>query len=293
MVREVPRPVLPNLTVQQLDYLVAVCEWPTWTIAAAEVGVTPSALSQGLAELERRIGVPLFERAGRRRVVRADAGVVVDHAREVVTATMDLADWARRQRTGTTGAVRLGMIDLAVTHHFRDTLRRHRTRRPAVDLHLQVAPSARLLAELDAGHLDLVVGVPAADTPARPTSWLVREDELVVVAPGPVVDAPAAWGPWVSFPPDSHTRAIAGAALGRLGAPFEVVAESNQPEVLRELTDLGVGWSVLPAVQVPDVDPARVRHLTHRPLHLSVRANARLSPAAEELLDQLRADAGA
>ena len=44
---------LPNLTVQQLDYLVAVVDAPTWADAAARLGVTPSALSQGLAEFER------------------------------------------------------------------------------------------------------------------------------------------------------------------------------------------------------------------------------------------------
>jgi hypothetical protein len=59
---------LPNLSVQQLDYLVAVHDAPTWADAAAAVGVTPSALSQGLSELERRLGVALFARDGRRRV---------------------------------------------------------------------------------------------------------------------------------------------------------------------------------------------------------------------------------
>jgi DNA-binding transcriptional LysR family regulator len=47
---------LPNISVQQLEYLAAVHEAPTWHDAAAAVGMTPSALSQGLAELERRLG---------------------------------------------------------------------------------------------------------------------------------------------------------------------------------------------------------------------------------------------
>mgnify|MGYP003528081699 CR=1 FL=1 len=31
--------------------------------------------------------------------------------------------------------------------------------------------------------------------------------------------------------------------------PFEVVAESHQPEVLAEIIRLGVGWTVLPVIQ--------------------------------------------
>ncbi|MGB1682163.1 MAG: LysR substrate-binding domain-containing protein, partial [Acidimicrobiales bacterium] len=53
-----------------------------------------------------------------------------------------------------------------------------------------------------------------------------------------------AWGPWVLFAQGSHTRAIAEQALRRLGAPTAIVAESNQPEVLRAMVELGVGSTV-------------------------------------------------
>ena len=63
---------LPDLSIRQLEYLVAVAEEPTWAVAAERVGVSASALSQGLAELERRLGVALFDRDGRRRLVRTE-----------------------------------------------------------------------------------------------------------------------------------------------------------------------------------------------------------------------------
>ena len=55
---------LPDLSIRQLEYLIAVAEENTWADASDAVGVTPSALSQGLAELERRVGVSLFDRVG-------------------------------------------------------------------------------------------------------------------------------------------------------------------------------------------------------------------------------------
>ena len=73
--------MLPDLSIRQLEYLVAVDEAATWARAAALVGVSPSALSQGLAELERRLGVALFDREGRRRQLRPAAVPVVAHAR--------------------------------------------------------------------------------------------------------------------------------------------------------------------------------------------------------------------
>ena len=44
---------LPDISIRQLQYLVAVADQPTWAAAAESVGVSPSALSQGLAELDR------------------------------------------------------------------------------------------------------------------------------------------------------------------------------------------------------------------------------------------------
>ena len=41
---------LPDLSIRQLEYLVAVAESPSWAVAAERVGVSPSALSQGLED---------------------------------------------------------------------------------------------------------------------------------------------------------------------------------------------------------------------------------------------------
>jgi DNA-binding transcriptional LysR family regulator len=88
------RSALPDLSIRQLEYLVAAADEPTWALAAQRVGVSPSALSQGLAELERRLGLPLFEAEGRRRVLRRSAAPALDHARRVVALTRDLMDWS-------------------------------------------------------------------------------------------------------------------------------------------------------------------------------------------------------
>ena len=141
-------PRLPNLTVQQLEYLVAAAASPTRAAAAKDLGVTPSALTQGLAELERRVGVPLFERKGRQTSLRPQATEVLAHARRVVAETRDLARWAETRRAGTAGTVRLGTIDAVAIHHRAATIRYHRSVSPGLDLRLTVAPSGALLDSL-------------------------------------------------------------------------------------------------------------------------------------------------
>lgn len=272
---------LPDLSIRQLEYLVAVNEEPNWAAAAERVGVSPSALSQGLSELERRIGVALFDREGRRRVFRPAAAEVLAHARQVVALTTDLAAWAERSRTGASGRLRVGMIDAAALGHYPDVIARFREGHPTVEFRLQVSPSGELLDELESGALDLALCVePAA---GRRGIWMERvmAEELAIITAGEAVPQdPKRWGPWVLFADGSHTRGVIERALVELGAPVNVVTESNQPEVLRAMVALGEGWTVLPKVQAGD--GLRVgRVIAHRNLVLARRDGAAIDPVAE------------
>jgi DNA-binding transcriptional LysR family regulator len=278
---------LPNLSVQQLDYLVAVHDAPTWADAAAAVGVTPSALSQGLAELERRLGVTLFARDGRRRVPTEAAAVVLDHAHAVLARTQDLARWAERRRAGTAGAVRVGMIDAAATIHCAAALAAFRAARPDVDLRLQVSPSGELLRDLAAARLDVAVCVAPAVLPEGVAAVRLLDEDLAVYAPADD-GATSAWGPWVTYPVGSQTRAIVLDALRRSGHPVTVVAESHQPEVLAQMVALGLGWSVLPVAQV-DRSGVQLRRVVadpfvRRTLLVARRADGPADPTVDALV---------
>lgn len=282
--------MLPDLSIRQLEYLVAVDEAATWARAAALVGVSPSALSQGLAELERRLGVALFDREGRRRQLRPAAVPVVAHARQVLGLTADLSRWAERLRRGVAGRVRLGMIDAAAVVHFPEHLRAFRADHPEIDLHIRVSPSGSLLKLLVAGHLDLAVCVaPPREVPGITTRPLQTEPLAVYAPPGRAAGKPTTWGPWVLNPVGSHTRHVVVTQLRRLGAPIDVVAESHQPEVLRELVRLGVGWTVLPSSQASDGQRplTAVRALATRQLVLATRASAVGDPAVQLLATRL------
>lgn len=283
--------MLPDLSIRQLEYLVAVDEAPTWAKAAAAVGVSPSALSQGLAELERRLGVPLFDRESRRRQLRPAALPVVAHARQVLGLAADLARWTDRIKRGAAGRVRIGMIDAAAVVHFPDTLQAFRAGHPDIELLLRVAPSGALLKLLAAGSLDVAVCVaPPRALPGLETRLLRTETLAVYAPPGKTIGSPGTWGPWVLFPAGSHTRHVVVSELRRLGAPLDVVAESHQPEVLREMVRFGAGWTVLPSSQAED-GPRGLAHgraLTTRQLVVATRASAVRDPAVDLFVRQLQ-----
>jgi DNA-binding transcriptional LysR family regulator len=241
---------LPSLTLQQLDYLVAVADAPNWAAAAAARGVTPSALSQGLAELERRLGIGLFERDGRRRVLAPGAEEVLAYARRVTADSEDLARWLDRARSGHAGPFRLGMVDAAALGHWPAALQAFRREHEATPLQLSIAPSGELLRHLQANRLDVAVIVAPPEIPPGIEWTELLSDPLAIYAPpGIEPGPPSTWGPWVSFPATSHTRRLIDQRLMFLGARMEVTSESNQPEVLKEMVRLGLGWTVLPVIQ--------------------------------------------
>ena len=286
----VPRD-LPDISIRQLEYLVAVADSSTWAAAARDVGVSPSALSQGLAELEKRVGIELFESVGRRRHLRASVTPVLDHARQVVALTRDVVVWADRLRLADTGRVSLGMIDVAAVVHFPDVLRSFRSEHGEVDLRLTVASSRSLLDDLQRGRLDLVVCV---EPPEPPTGIdmvpLLSEAMVVYGPPGVTIGDPTTWGPWVLFPSSSHSRRLVTDRLAELGASTVVAAESHQPDVLREMVLLGLGWTVLPRSQGESErgELSVGDQILERRLVIARRSGAVTDPAVEELSRRLR-----
>lgn len=287
---------LPDISIRQLEYLVAVADNPTWAAAADTVGVSPSALSQGLAELERRIGIELFEPHGRRRVLRSTATPVLDHARHVVTLTADVMAWSDRLRFAEAGRINLGMIDVAAVAHFPDVLQSFRTRHPDVELRLTVAPSRSLLDELRRGTIDVVVCVDPPDVPSGlDLTALLTEPMVVYGPPGAAIARSGTWGPWVLFPGDSHTRRLVVDRLAELGVAHDVAAESHQPDVLRKMVLLGFGWTVLPRSQGESErgELAVGPEILERRLVLARRSGSVNDPAVERLAERLRSAAAA
>ncbi|MGA0034981.1 MAG: LysR family transcriptional regulator [Ilumatobacteraceae bacterium] len=282
-----------DIPLRQLEYLVAVADHPTWSAAAASLGVSASALSQGLADLERRIGVQLFDRQGRRRVLTELANTVLQHARTVQSMSHDLAQWAERVNTLKVGSIRVGMLDVGAILHFPEVLRMFRADFPEIGLHLTVAPSSELLAGLRRADFDVIVCVsPSEIPPAVSMTPLLQEDLVVVRPPNVKSRIPSAWGPWVLFPEGSHTRSLIERSLREHGARTHVVAESHQPDVLAQMVSLGLGWGVLPLAQVPEnLDIEIGEPIVTRDLVICQRDGAPQHPGVSVLIQRLQSAA--
>ncbi len=278
--------ITPNLHLQQLAYLRETARQGGLSRAAEALHVSQPALSQALAELERRFGLPLFERAGRGRRLTAAGQEVLQFAEEVLALAGGLSQRLDGYRAGASGPLSVGMIDAASLYVLPEVVRRFRESHPAVSLKLSVATSGELLERLRAYALDLAFVVGPVDDPRLRSTEVLREPLYLYLPADDPGERHAAH--WVLYPEGSRTRAIIDAAFAQAGMRPQVALESGNPQVLRQMVAMGLGWSVLPAA-IAESEPLtsglrRGVLLAERPLHVVRRRTSPVDPRAEAFL---------
>jgi DNA-binding transcriptional LysR family regulator len=276
-------------------YVQATLHARNWTIAASELGVTQSALSQAIAEVERRLGVALFDRRGRNRVPTAAGEAVGTFAANMIAAVDDLTGRLVEIENGSRGVLRVGMIDTAALGLLAEPLRTFRETHPNVRTTLLVEPSVPLTNRVRLGELDVAaVVIPNASFDADPSAFEstpVFNEPIYVYAPPSTPPRTSTWGPWVSYPADSQSRKLIETALLERNKTFVVEAESSNPDVLRQMVRLGVGWCALPAsVAESGSDPLQrfvAQPITHRRIAVLRRRNALENTVVRQFLGSI------
>jgi DNA-binding transcriptional LysR family regulator len=101
-----------NVRIAQLHYVRAVVDLGSLSKAAAALGLTQPALSNGLAALERALGGALFARGPRGALLTDFGRTVLPHIDAVLSAAVSLHDHAARVSGRGEAAVRVGISPL-------------------------------------------------------------------------------------------------------------------------------------------------------------------------------------
>lgn len=228
-----------GVTVVQLRSLCAVVEHGSVTAAAAQLWVTPSAVSAAVIALQRELGVALLAKDGRGVQVTPAGRVFAGYARTVLGLLDEAIGAAAAADDPATGRVRIAAVTTAAEHVLPAALASFRGEHPAVALDLEVAPRDRVWAMLAAHETDVVVaGRPPAGNAGRLRG--TRQNDLVVVAAASQAADPLVTT-WLLREPGSGTRATTTAYLDSLGAqPPLLTLGSNGAVVAGAVAGLGV-----------------------------------------------------
>ncbi|MEP6865803.1 MAG: LysR family transcriptional regulator, partial [Deltaproteobacteria bacterium] len=168
-------------SIRQLESLVAVADAKSFRKAATALGLSQPALSASVAAAEQLLGVQVFER-DRRAVLITPAGEeVVGRARLALASVDAVGEAARRRGEPLVGPLRLGVIPTIAPYWLPSLLPGVRKCYPRLQLVLREDQTARLLAQLDAGQLD--VALLALPVPGDFTTAAIAHENFLVAAP--------------------------------------------------------------------------------------------------------------
>lgn len=259
-------------TLRQLVHLVALADHGHFGRAAQAAHVTQSTLSASLKELEANLGAALVDRTKRRVIVTPLGQKVVARARRLLADAEELARLARAEGAPLAGELRLGVIPTIGPYLLPAVLPRLRRRYPRLRLLLTEDLTDRLLPQLAAGTLDVLILALPYDVGTDETVIIGRDPFSVVVprthvlAGADKVPSARLRGEPLLLLRDGHClRAHALDACGFRDPSSPLGFEATSLHTLAQMVDNGVGITLLPQLAL-DAGLLKNTGLVARPL---------------------------
>lgn len=245
------------MEVRQLQIFRILAEELNFTRTAERVHTVQSNVTAQIKALEEELGVPLFDRLGR-RVSLTDAGHRFQPFAEQALAAMEHGQRAVRAGSEPSGPLRISAPESIVTYRLPQLLRKFRRRFPHVELIFRPHLDDTLSVELETGKVDMVIEM--RDSIANPAFQLVplRVERVFLIAHG---SHPLA-GHQTVKPADLAGQTLLltesgcgyRAKLDRLLAMQNIrpghVTEFASVEAIKQCVAAGMGIALLPAITV-------------------------------------------
>ncbi|CAM3589033.1 MULTISPECIES: LysR family transcriptional regulator [Saccharibacillus] len=264
---------------RNIRYFLAVYEHLHFTRAAEQLGISQPTLSQQIRALEAEVGIPLFDRIGK-KVVVTEAGKMLKHyGTKMLQAEMDIQTAATELRAGSQGEIRLAALPSDLDFRLVPLFVRFKTKYP--DTRLQVISTIFAYEEVLGHKVDLGIGLqgPADDRLTRiplgsePYGLLVRAGSKLAGRKR-ITLADLRSHPLVMYPKGYVGRDLVDETCRRQGFELTTAMETDSAVSLLQLVSAGIGAAVQPVgligqnggaypdiVAVPLSGEVPVRHL--------------------------------
>ncbi len=170
-----------NITLRQMKVFESVARNLSYTRAAAELFLSQPAVSMQVRQLERQLGVSLFERLGKRVHLTEAGREVYQYSRSVAQQLDEMETLLADLKGLNSGRLRISVASTA-NYFVPNLLATFHKRFPGVTVSLDVTNRETLIGQLGDNTVDLVImGQPPASLDVDAQAFM--ENPLVVVAP--------------------------------------------------------------------------------------------------------------
>jgi LysR family transcriptional regulator, low CO2-responsive transcriptional regulator len=219
-----------NITFRQLRVFVEVAQQGSMVRAAATLHLTPPAVSMQIREIESQVGLPLFDREGRKVALSTAGEYFLVHARRLLASLKEAEDAVARLKRVDVGLLTIGMVSTA-KYFIPQLLARFHESHPGVELRLRVAGNREQLVELlRTREVDLAIMGPAGHP---------------LLAAGRIQVAALADYPFIVREAGSGTRAAMEQFFAEHHFEPRITMDMSSNETIKQAVIAGMGISFL------------------------------------------------
>ena len=289
------------MNLYHLRYFLAVARTESFSRAAQEMHVTQPTVSSGIKELERTLGVKLFNRGSRHVSLTMEGRSLVNYAMQIQDLVEEAEDQLNRRDVQPGEGFTFGATDAAVTDLLPDILKTYLHHYPDVELSVHVSPSKYLVEDLLANRSEFaLITLPYAHAKIETMSIYHDSMPLVVGEDHPFAEQQSitlkevAEEPLILFHADSVSRKIVDEQFAEVGVSPRVVMELRSPEAMRKLVEAGVGISFLPSLTLQEsLEAGSLKEIDvvgvsfNREIGVAWRKGRYFGPAIRHLLEDI------
>jgi LysR family transcriptional regulator, transcriptional activator of the cysJI operon len=288
-----------------IDHFKVFCdlaETQSFSKAAALNGITQSAVSQRVRQMEDKFGATLVERGRRNFALTPEGLAMLEASREMLAVYNDLGARLHTIRDEVGGELRVASIFSIGLHELPPLLKAFQARHPDVHVRVEFRRSQQVYVEVQNGEVDVgLVAYPAKRTGIA--FEIFEEDNMVLIVhpnhPLASVESVSleklSGERFISFEPDTPTRKVIDRYLRANGVEPLHVMEFDNIETVKRAVEVESGISIVPENTVRQETETGLlvsvrlegERLT-RPLGLIYQRNRPRSPALAEFIATLR-----
>lgn len=257
------------MTLQQLEYIVAIDTYQSFSAAAEHCFVTQPSLSAMVLKLESELGIKLFDRSKQPVMATLPGATLIAQARLVLREAERLRQLAKDQHEGVNGMLRLGIIPTMAPYLLPLFLRPFSAQFPEVQLHIIELTTDEIIRQLRKDQLDAgIMATPLGDAQLQEDPLFLEEFFVYAPKESSILDKRYLIADDIDVNrlvllEEGHcirTQVINLCALQKVHSVVSNIAyEAGSLETLRRLVENHAGITILPELALLDLDEERMK----------------------------------
>lgn len=299
---------IPGITIRQLHYFCELAAAGSFRRAAERIGVSQPSLSAQIQLMESQLGRTLVERGTSATMLTPIGREILARAQTILAEVNALKDIAQADPDGLTGTIRFGASPTTGPYLMPQVVARLHRDHPELRLHVREGNPEELIRELSVGTHDVVLAQLPISGDGFVVQRLFREPLILTMATDDPLTAQESIDPallagrgLLTLSPQYRLSDQILAFGEAVGAHVLRDYEGTSLDAVRQMTGMGMGLSLLPALyvrsEVRDEDDVTTRPLLNRVIYRELglvwRRSAGRATAFRRLADIVAATANA